>query len=91
MLVENEAMISQAPSILEQLGEADRERVLAIGKKREFTAGASLWRQGDPHEGIYIIESGRVRSFYMGPSGRELTLAYWFPGNFVGGAGSVRR
>jgi len=23
--------------------------------------------------------------FYAGPSGREITLAYWHPGNFVGG------
>jgi CRP-like cAMP-binding protein len=26
-----------------------------------------------------------VRTFYLAPSGREVTLAYWFPGNFVGG------
>jgi CRP-like cAMP-binding protein len=26
-----------------------------------------------------------VRSFYIAPSGREVTLAYWLPGNFVGG------
>ncbi|GAC1340543.1 MAG: Crp/Fnr family transcriptional regulator [Beijerinckiaceae bacterium] len=85
MLVESEALMSHAPLILEQLSEENRGRVVAIGQRREFAAGAPLWRQGDPHEGIYIIESGRVRSFYIGPSGREVTLAYWFPGNFVGG------
>lgn len=85
MLVESDSIICRAPRILESLNESDRARILAIGQRREFVPGASIWLQGDPHEGIYIIEKGRVRSFYTGPSGREVTLAYWFPGNFVGG------
>lgn len=44
-----------------------------------------LFHQGTPHDGIYLIETGRVRVFYTAPSGREITLAYWYPGNFVGG------
>ncbi|MEE3317845.1 MAG: Crp/Fnr family transcriptional regulator, partial [Pseudomonadota bacterium] len=35
--------------------------------------------------GVWIIEEGRVRTFYTGPSGREITLAYWSQGHFVGG------
>ena len=85
MLVESESLISHMPRILEALGEEDRGRILAIGHRKEFAPGTPIWLQGDPHEGIYIIERGRVRSFYTGPSGREVTLAYWFPGNFVGG------
>jgi len=85
MLVESEANIGRAPNILESLNAADRDRVLAIGQRRVFKSGAPLWRQGDAHEGIYLIEKGRIRSFYNGPSGREVTLAYWLPGNFVGG------
>ena len=37
------------------------------------------------HDGIVIIESGLIRSYYTAPSGKEITLAYWLPGNFVGG------
>lgn len=47
--------------------------------------GAGIFHQGEAHEGIYLIESGRVRTYCTGPSGRELTLAYWTPGHFVGG------
>ena len=47
--------------------------------------GQTLFNQGALHEGIYLIESGRIRVFYTAPSGREITLAYWNPGNFVGG------
>jgi CRP/FNR family transcriptional regulator, cyclic AMP receptor protein len=47
--------------------------------------GKMLFTQGAVHEGIYFIETGRIRVFYTAPSGREITLAYWNPGNFVGG------
>jgi CRP-like cAMP-binding protein len=56
-----------------------------IGSSQTFEADETIFLQGDQHRGIYIIESGRVRTYYAGPSGREITLAYWTPGHFVGG------
>ena len=47
--------------------------------------GAQLFSQGSPQDGIFLIESGRIKVFYTAPSGREITLAYWHSGNFVGG------
>ncbi len=54
---------------------------------RVFTAGPGedVFVQGASHNGIFLIEEGRVRTYYVGPSGKELTLAYWTPGHFVGG------
>ncbi len=74
-----------AAGLLDPLSEADRRRVLAIGRKEVLETGKHVWRQGDTQNGIYLIESGRIRSYYAAPSGREVTLAYWFAGNFVGG------
>lgn len=71
--------------LLESLTEAERKAVLARGRKRVLYRGATLFSQGSPHDGIYLIETGRIRVFYAAPSGREVTLAYWYPGNFVGG------
>src|SRR4051812_29284251 len=85
MLVESESFIRKIPKFGDGLGEADRQRVRDIGRAMTFEADEPLWRQGDAHEGIYVIHSGRVRTFYLAPSGREVTLAYWFPDNFVGG------
>ena len=85
MLVESEGLIRKVPGLLDSLGEADRARLLAIGGSVLFERDQPVWRQGDRHQGIYVIQSGRVRTFYLAPSGREVTLAYWFPGNFVGG------
>ncbi len=71
--------------LLERLSPADRERVSRHGGLRSFERGATLLAQGAPHDGIMIIETGLVRSFYTAPTGREITLAYWSPGNFIGG------
>ena len=64
---------------------SDRVIVLKQGRRKVLNRGQTLFSQGSPHEGIYLVESGRIRVFYMAPSGREITLAYWNPGNFVGG------
>lgn len=53
--------------------------------KRSYQPGETIFLQGDRHNGIFLIEAGQVRTYYAGPSGREITLAYWTPGHFVGG------
>jgi len=84
MLAERQALVRHIPGLLDGLSEDDRKRLLAIGQKRVFEPEQPLFRQGDLHKGLFLLESGRVRSYYTAPSGREVTLAYWFPGNFVG-------
>ena len=56
-----------------------------IGAEIHTKTGETVFFQGEPHEGIFLIESGSVRTFYVGPTGREITLAYWTRGHFVGG------
>jgi CRP/FNR family transcriptional regulator, cyclic AMP receptor protein len=85
MLFERDSLMQPIPGLLDSLEEIDRQKLLAIGHPRTFEQDDRLWQQGDPHEGIYLITEGRVRSFYISPSGREVTLAYWLAGNFVGG------
>lgn len=57
------------------------------GRELAVRSGEPVFTQGQRHDGIFIIESGRVRVFYSAPSGREITLAYWTPGHFIGGPG----
>jgi len=73
------------PPLFRELTEAEKARVLGSGKRKVLYRGAQLFRQGSPQDGIYLIESGRIKVFYIAPSGREITLAYWHSGNFVGG------
>jgi len=74
-----------AGGLLAGLSETEIERLFSVSTLRSFPAREIVFRQGDVHDGVFIILSGQMRIFYTGRSGREITLAYWSPGNFVGG------
>jgi CRP/FNR family cyclic AMP-dependent transcriptional regulator len=67
-----------------RLNPAQLRRVMACGSVQRLPAGRTLFAQGDQHAGVFLIESGLIRTFYTSPGGREITLAYWEPGNIVG-------
>ncbi len=77
--------INEGADFLNSLSKADRKTVRKQGTRCLLKKGQGLFFQGDPHTGVWIIESGRIRTFYAGPTGREITLAYWSEGHFVGG------
>jgi CRP/FNR family transcriptional regulator, cyclic AMP receptor protein len=85
LLTESDSLAVRQQSLIERLSPADRERVCRHGRAQSYQRGEILFAQNEPHKGIMIIETGLVRSYYTAPTGREITLAYWSPGNFVGG------
>ena len=84
-LSESSSELNEGAGFLDRLSDEELERLRRRGRTVEVAKGEGIFFQGDPHGGIYLIESGLVRTFYNGPSGREITLAYWTPGHFVGG------
>jgi CRP/FNR family transcriptional regulator, cyclic AMP receptor protein len=85
LLRESDPGGADAPNLLSKLSGHELARVWDISKPRQFRAGEDIFLQGQLHDGIFVILSGQVRTYYTGPSGREITLAFWSPGNFVGG------
>jgi len=85
LLTESANTIGGPPPLLGALSSTERESVLKRGRRRVLYRGQTLFNQGAKHDGIFLIETGRIRVFYTAPSQREITLAYWLPGNFVGG------
>lgn len=75
----------EGSEFLSKLSDEDNARVIAAGSRVKKIKGDSLFHQGDAHTGVWIIESGRIKTYYTGPSGKEITLAYWSKGHFVGG------
>jgi CRP-like cAMP-binding protein len=67
------------------LAPGERDYVLQRCERRLAKKHSTIFRQGEPQKGIYLLLSGGVRVFYAAPSGREITRAYWFAGNFIGG------
>lgn len=43
-------------------------------QERSFAAGEILFLEGEPCQGLYIVESGRIRVFKSSPEGREQVL-----------------
>ncbi|MCJ2036483.1 Crp/Fnr family transcriptional regulator [Methylobacterium sp. J-068] len=77
--------LDDGASFLDGLTAGEIARVRAAGRTVTLAPGETVFTQGEPHTGIFLIEAGRVRVFYSGPSGRQVTLAYWTPGHFIGG------
>ena len=85
LMADGGAQRSGPPYLFSGLSESEIAKVLGSGKRRVLYRGAQLFSQGSPQDGIFLIEGGRIKVFYTAPSGREITLAYWHSGNFVGG------
>jgi CRP-like cAMP-binding protein len=57
---------------------------LRFCRRRMFPRGAMLCSQGDPAGEFFIIQEGLVRTFYLAPSGKEITIGYWTSGDLAG-------
>lgn len=84
-LTEMIADLKRGANFLERLSLREVSAVRRASTIVTANPGDTIFHQGDAHNGIHLIEAGRVRSFYAGPSGKEITLAYWTPGHFIGG------
>jgi CRP-like cAMP-binding protein len=84
-LAETIEHLNQGANFLSRLSEDAWRELRKSGTATTIEVGGSVFFQGDQHEGIWLIEAGVVRTFYAAPSGREITLAYWTAGHFVGG------
>jgi CRP/FNR family cyclic AMP-dependent transcriptional regulator len=70
--------------LLQALPPPDLDLVMRTGRIVWFQNRDYLLRQGEPGDGIHIILNGVVESTYVGQQQRELLLATWHQGDFVG-------
>jgi CRP/FNR family transcriptional regulator, cyclic AMP receptor protein len=85
ILAETKDDFGNGSNFLERLSPHEWSAVRRQGTATAIGAGRTLFLQGDTHNGIWVIEDGIIRTFYAAPSGRQITLAYWTAGHFVGG------
>lgn len=79
------SQINDGARFLDRLSLEEIISIRGVASPMDVVPGETIFMQGDQHSGIFLIESGRVRTYYAGPSGREITLAFWTPGHFIGG------
>jgi CRP/FNR family cyclic AMP-dependent transcriptional regulator len=56
----------------------------AQGTVRHYRANTTLIEEGDRGETLFLVLSGSLRIFCADPNGREITLAIYGPGEYVG-------
>jgi CRP-like cAMP-binding protein len=76
--------------LFEELQPAERDAFLAKCTRQHFSVGTSIFSQGEPYTKSHLIRSGVVRTYYVAPSGKEITIAYWPEGTLVGGPNVFR-
>lgn len=85
VLSETETLEGRKPFLLDRLTPQEHDHVIRQCTPKLAKRNSTIFRQGETQKGIFLILSGGVRVFYAAPSGREITRAYWFAGNFIGG------
>lgn len=78
-----EAVLSKVPAFAE-LSARDLRRVAAIVHKREYKSGESVFYQGDPGLGMFIIQEGEISIRISEREGEEKELAVLTDGDFFG-------
>jgi CRP-like cAMP-binding protein len=76
--------IGPQPNLFAGLNPRQIEIVTSCAESCRLKKSDLLFMQGSAHNGVFIIQSGIIRTFFVAPKGREITLAYWRPGNLVG-------
>jgi len=46
--------------------------------------GEYLFRQGDTHKSLYVLETGLLKAYYLSGDGREHIKSFIMPGNLIG-------
>jgi CRP-like cAMP-binding protein len=71
-------------NLLEDLGRAERDALLAKCVRRRFARRQALFHFGDPSNGMYVVAAGRVVVRISTPTGEEASLTVIGPGQSVG-------
>jgi CRP/FNR family transcriptional regulator, cyclic AMP receptor protein len=69
--------------IFSGLSEAELAFLAQRTVPRRFSAGETIFAEGEPCTGLYVVESGHVRIFKSSAGGREHVLAIEGPGSSV--------
>jgi len=70
--------------IFSRLSPADRQTIAAVARVQEFARGVTIFEQDSPSDAFYAIASGRVKIFKMMPSGKDVILEVFGPGDPLG-------
>jgi CRP-like cAMP-binding protein len=74
----------EGSTLLQHASEALETLLQDLAKKRIFPSGSVVFREGDPGDALYLIESGQIDICVISPDGRNLTLNTLGTGDVLG-------
>lgn len=69
---------------LGQLDAVARSALLAEAAHRSLRKGDFVFRVGDSGDAVFVLLAGRIKTYKIAPSGREVILWFGFPGEIFG-------
>lgn len=75
----NEAVLRKT-QLFARLTESEMRMLCARVSRTHFGRGETLFSEGDPCHGLFVVGTGRIRIFKLSASGREQVLAVEGPG-----------
>ena len=78
-----EEALRNAP-LYQGLTEEDRRRLAEVGLLKSWDKGAVVFSEGDPSDFLLTVVTGRVKVVKLQPSGKEVILEIFGPGDPVG-------
>lgn len=80
----NVAGLLKRVGLFESLEEGHLAELVRRARRRRLDPGQTLFLQGDPADGLYVVLSGRIKVFKTSAKGREQTLMLMGSGDPVG-------
>jgi CRP/FNR family transcriptional regulator len=74
----------RSSALYRNLSREDQQRLAAVSIAKTYEKGETIFTEGDPSDYLYTIASGRVKVVKMIPSGKEVILEIFGPGDPVG-------
>jgi CRP/FNR family transcriptional regulator, dissimilatory nitrate respiration regulator len=86
---ETSADIIERSKLFAQVEASRRGHLAKISLFRRFDKGQTIFQQGDPCPGVYVVGSGMVRVMKVGPTGKEHVLHMAGPGHTFGEVAAI--
>jgi CRP-like cAMP-binding protein len=74
----------RSTALFRRVGPEDRPRLAAVSRIVTFTRGETVFDEGDPSDELLVIARGRVKVFKMTPTGKDVILEIFGPGDPLG-------
>lgn len=79
-----EHSLSAEPNLSQSIPDHHAGKLTEIGRPVTLEKGQAAYHQGDPADGIYLLQAGRIKSSSVNAVGNETVLRVHIPGSIIG-------